>query len=865
MKKLTPSFDYFSKNKKVRYSLIISVSLLLLITLFVLPACNRSEKAERSNNKSYFLDQLTSKEKVSLLGGVIMSTKPIPRLGIPSIRMSDGPLGVRWGHATSFPSGIALASSWDTSLLREVGRAIGREVRGKGRNIILGPNVNIARNPLNGRTFEGFGEDPFLTSLMGVSYILGVQEEGVGATVKHFVANSQEFHRFTIDEKIDERTLREIYFPAFKAAVQKAHVIAVMAAYNEVNGQFCSANHFLLNTVLRNEWGYKGLIMSDWSAVHNTFPTVNNALDLEMPTGKYLNKKTLLPAIQSKKIKLSTIDSKVNNILNTAYRIQLLPKMKHPQHLVDSLLNSSETKQTALQAAIEGIVLLKNKRNLLPLRLNKKFKIAIIGPNAAFARTVGGGSAEVQPYFAISPLEALEKSLKGKAELQYSPGILFPYPIPVEPRYFYIPETQKNGLKAEFFPNDSLKGKPIVKYVNQIDYRQGGAQETPIASSNGFKGPFSVRWTGRLKAPLTGKYTFRLASGGPVVMYLNEKKVFERKKIKGSESIYNPEKFEVSLIKNHQYDIKIEYIGRQPYNPDKGTSLLVQLSWLIPEKTSIKDAAQLASKADIALVFVGTSANYESEGYDMPSLRLPENQDELIKEVAAKNKNTVVILITGAPVEMGQWVAKVPAILQTWFDGEYIGTAIAQILTGKENPSGKLPITFPKSWRQEPLSIQNYRNNDSLLSYSEGIYVGYRYFDTKNITPLFPFGYGLSYTTFKYSNLKLDKKATNGQVVLNVSFDITNTGKRKGNEIAQVYVHEENPKIDRPVKELKGFVRVSLHPGETKTVNVKLNNASFQYFDPNTKKWTMDEANFDILVGSSSRDILLKRKISLPD
>ncbi len=822
---------------------------LFLIVFFFTAACTRSPKVNQPLSKSYLLSHLKPKEKLEMLGGCVMSTKSIPRLGIPSLRMDDGPLGVRWGHATSFPCGIALASTWDTAIVRKIGQGIGKEVRGKGRNIILGPNLNIARNPLNGRTFEGFGEDPYLTSQMGVSYIKGVQEEGVGATAKHFVANSQEFHRHTIDEKIDERTLREIYFPAFKAAVQKAKSVAVMAAYNQVNGEFCSANHFLLNTVLRKEWGYKGLIMSDWGAVHSTFPTVNNGLDLEMPTGKYLNATTILPVIQSGKVKISTINSKVNDILEAEFRLHVLPEMKFPQRLTDSLLNAPTTKKTALQAAVEGIVLLKNKNHLLPIKIKKGMRIAIIGPNAAYARTVGGGSAEVQSVFSVSPLAALQKLLRGKATLQYLPGILFQHLQPVKRQYFYLPDGSKNGLRVEFYNNDNFEGKPIVAEATQIDYRQGGAQESPNPK---FKGPFTARWLGKIKAPVSGTYTFSMRSRGPFILYIDNKKLIEQ----------NKQGFQIKLQKNKLYDLKIEYHG-QPYNPNKGTSLLLQLNWRYPQKTSIKQAVLAAAHSDIALIFVGTDAHFESEGFDRPNLNLPANQDELIKKVAEANKNTVVILTTGAPVVMNKWIDKVPAVLETWFDGEYIGTAISRILLGEENPSGKLPITFAQNWNQEPPAILHYRKNDSVLTYSDGIYVGYRYFDTKNIKPQFPFGFGLSYTTFKYGDLKIISDTMNNKISVDVSFSVSNSGKRSGTEIAQLYVHERNPKIDRPFKELKGFARILLKPGEAKTVHIKLNKEAFHYFNPKTKEWVVDPAVFDILVGSSSRNILLSGQVNL--
>jgi beta-glucosidase len=864
MKKFASRNEVNEKNGSPRFfQLTFRTALICSFLSFAfLTSCQRTANKQDKLTKAYLMSHLTTKQKVDLLGGLNMSTKPIPKLGIPSIRMDDGPLGARWGRSTSFPSGIAMASTWDTTLIRKIGQGIGREVRGKGRNIILGPNVNIARNPLNGRTFEGFGEDPFLTSQMGVSYILGVQEEGVGATVKHFVANSQEFHRMFIDEKIDERTLREIYFPAFKAAVQRAHSLAVMAAYNQLNGEFCAANHFLLNEVLRKEWHYKGLIMSDWGAVHSTFPTVNNGLDLEMPFGHYLNQKTILPALKSGKVKMATINEKVGHIIDAAYELKVLPTMAHPQHLVDSLINSKETQKDALQAAIEAIVLLKNEHHLLPLDGNKKLHIAVIGPNAAYARPVGGGSAEVHPIFAVSPLSALQEALKGKAVIEYAPGILFKYPQPVAPEFFYQVNGESHGLKAEFYADTNFKGKPAVINATQIDYRQGAAQMTPAANNPEFKGKkFSVRWVGKIKAPETGEYAFNFHAVGRSVLYLNNKEVLKSGKtpywMGGKGNVYK-----VRLEAGKLYDFRLDYHSIMPYNPNMGVSLMVTLNWQYPQKASIAHAVSVAKKADVALVFAGTSAHFEHEGADRKTLTLPDNQDELIQKIASANKNTVVVLTSGAPVSVAKWINRVPAVLETWFDGEFIGKAITDVLIGKSNPSGKLPVTFPISMKQEPLAVQHYKANDSLLTYSDGIYVGYRYFDTKHIKPAFPFGFGLSYTTFKYSDLKLVADTTGGKHQVDVSYTITNTGKRSGAEVSQVYIHEQDPKIDRPYKELKGFARVDLKPGESKTVHLTLNKGAFHYWDPQKHTWVIDPAVFDILVGSSSEHILLAKSVN---
>lgn len=822
--------------------------------------CSRPTKSNTSQKHtlSYLMAHLTLKEKIKLLGGIDMSTTPIPRLGIPAMRMDDGPVGARWGRSTSFPGGISMASSWDTTLVRYVGQGIGREVRGKGRNIILGPNVNISRIPLDGRTFEAFGEDPVLTSAMAVSYIKGVQEEGVGATVKHFDANSQEHHRMYIDENISPRTLHEIYLPAFKAAVQKAHVVAVMAAYDQVNGHFSSANHYLLNTIMRDDWGYKGLIMSDWGAVHSTLPVMKNGLDLEMPFGHYLNYKTISPLLKSGKVTKAMINEKVKHILQAEFRLGLLPRMKHHRHMIDSLINAPETRAIALKAAKEGIVLLKNAHRQLPLNPSHIKSIAVIGPNAAYARPVGGGSAEVFPIFTVSPLQALHADLKGKVAIHYAPGILFDYMQPIDSTYFYQPDGTGHGLKAEYFDNDSFTGTPVVRNAGVIDYRQGSGEQTPVVE-NHFKGKFTVRWTGKILAPVTGEYEFDLRGSGSTAMWLNHKKVFDQKPAHYGQRL-SP--YKVHLTGGQKYDLKVEYHGHG-YDPNQGYGLSLQLSWKHPVNAAIANAVRAAKNSSVAIVFAGTSPHYEHEGADRTSLALPDHQNELIRKVVAANPHTIVVLTTGAPVTMGHWINRVPAVLESWFDGEEIGNAITDVVLGKYDPSGKLPVTFPRSWKQEPLSIQHYRDHDSTVTYSEGLFFGYRYFTTDHIRPLFPFGYGLSYTHFRYSNLKVDNQSTKGNPDVHVSFTITNTGHQAGAEVGELYVHEEKPLLKRPYEELKGFSRVELKPGESKTVHITLKKSAFAYWSPVKKGWVVDPHAFDIMVGSSSVDIHLKKRIML--
>jgi len=837
-----------------------------VLSMTIAIGCNRSKLApndkpnEPLNPKvskklnDYLISRLSMEQKIDLLGGTGFGTKYINKYEVAPVYMSDGPLGVRWGRSTAFPSAIAMASTWDTALVGKVGEGIGREVRGKARNIILGPNVNIARNPLNGRTFEAFGEDPVLTSAMGVSYIKGVQREGVAATVKHFVANNQEYYRRYVDSKVDERTLREIYFPAFKAAVQKAHVLAVMSAYNKLNGEYCSANNWLLNTVLKKEWGFDGVVMSDWGAVHSTFPTVNSGLDLEMPYGTYLNNQTLMPAVKDGRVTDSTINDKVRRILRVSHHLGILMHKTRPEIPLDSLINSDQTRRAATQTAREAIVLLKNSDQILPINTDQVKSIAVIGPNAAQARVVGGGSAETHPIYTVSPLQALKSRLKGKVSIQYAPGVLFDYMQPVDSAYFFQPDGQDQGLKTEYFNNKNFSGNPVVRTSGQLDFRQGSGEETPITEYEGFTDGFSVRWTGKILAPVTGEYEFAVRTRGRTEAYLEGQEIPTGGR--------NGNSYKVRLQGGKKYNLEVNYVG-DGYNSGDGNGLRVQLEWKQPNNASIDNAVQAASQNDVAIIFAGTSDHYETEGRDRESLELPANQDELISRVAQANKNTIVVLTTGAPVLVDKWIDQVPGLLESWFDGDDIGNAITDVVVGKYNPSGKLPITFPKRWEDEAPSVQNYIKQDTVSDYSDGIFVGYRHFDKENIEPQFPFGYGLSYTSFAYKNLQIENQTTDGNPKVEVSFDIENTGKTAGAEVAQLYVQELNPRLPRPVKELKGFSRVSLEPGKSETVHITLNKNAFAYFDPVQERWVVDPAIFNVLVGSSSRNIQLQGSVEL--
>ena len=789
------------------------------------------------------LRRMTLKEKIELIGGNEFSTKPIPRLGIPKLRMSDGALGVRrWGPSTDFPCGTDLAATWDTTLISKVGKAIGQELRAKGGDILLGPNVNIARIPLGGRTFEAYGEDPYLTSRMAVSYIEGLQSEGVAATVKHFDANNQEYERMFVNEKISKLALNEIYLPAFKAAVKEAHVLCVMAAYNKVNGQYCTQNHYLLEKKLLHDWGFKGLIMSDWGAVHSTIPVANGGLDLEMPTGQYLNDSTLVPAIKSGKVKVRSINDKVRRILWVMFKLGLF---EHPHTTNPALVNTPEDRRIAYQAAVEGIVLLKNDRHVLPLDVHKLKSIAVIGPNAAIARPSGGGSAAITPVYTVSPLGALRAKLGSSVKINFAQGVeLAGDAFPMSSSYFYLADHDRHGLEAEYFDNDTLGGKPAFTTVDSaINFNWAGSSPAP-----GIPGDFfSVRWIGRFKAPASGDYVFNLMSDDGSRMFVNGKLVIDNW---GPHSPVE-RSYEMHLRKGEFYNLRVEYFQ------GTGGSMVV-MGMREPESETIAHAVAAAKRSDVALLFVGTSSYYEREGQDRDSLGLPADQDALIKAVARANRNTIVVMISGAPVQMNYWIDDVPGLMQAWFGGDESGNAIADVLLGKYDPSGRLPITFPVKW-SDCSAYGSYKRHDSSSVYSDGVFVGYRWFDKHDIKPLFPFGYGLTYTKFIYSDLKIRPMAGNYLV----TFSVSNTGRVAGVSVPQLYIHDPNPAADIPVKELKRFDRISLKPGQKSTVTFLVGENTFSNYNPQMGKWITKPGKYDILIGSSSRDIELRGSLRM--
>lgn len=791
------------------------------------------------------LSRMTLEEKIDLLGGTGFATKPNQRLGIPELKMSDGPLGVRWNTSSAFAGGIGAAASWDTALVGQLGSAIGRELKAHGRDVILGPCVNIARLPLGGRNFESFGEDPYLTSRMAVSYIEGVQKENAAATVKHFAVNNQEYERGFVDVRISERALNEIYLPAFKAAVTEAHTLAIMSAYNKVNGPYCSENDYLLKTKLKDEWKFAGLVMSDWGAVHSCIQTANGGLDLEMPTGEYLNNKTLSDAVKNGAVSEQTIDDKVKRILTVIFKLGLF---EQPHKEDAGLVNTKENRDISLQLAREGIVLLKND-GILPLETNKLTSIAVIGPNAAAARTGGGGSAEVTPVYSVSPLDALQNKIGSRVKINYAPGVILGFNgIAVEAKYFLLPSGNGEGLLGEYFSSQNLEGRPaFTRNDDKIDFDWGSKSPREGFSRENF----SVRWTGFLQVQKSGIYDMDFLSDDGVRMYLEDSLIINN----WTQHPPTDNSYSANLEAGKKYKLKIEY-----YQGSGGA--VAKLLWRNADDNFLKQAVNAAANSDAALVFVGTSDQYETEGKDRDDLALPDKQDELINEVVKANKKTIVILTTGSPVLMNGWNDKVQGILETWFAGEEIGNAAADVILGNYNPSGKLPITFPKRW-EDCSAYKSYKAKDSVSEYSDGIFVGYRHFDAGNIEPLYPFGYGLSYTNFAYKDLKVQALKEDKNEYYKVSFTLENTGKLNGTEVAQLYVGAVDSKIERAPKELKAFRNISLKAGETAKIEINIDKNAFSYYDTAKKEWTTDPGKYEILIGSSSRDIRLKEAVDI--
>jgi beta-glucosidase len=822
--------------------------------------------AEKQRVES-LIHQMTLEQKIAYIGGTgfggpFWGTRAIPALHIPVLVMSDGPFGVRSNlgqPSTTYAAGIGMAASWDRELAERVGAGIGRDARARGVHYMLGPSVNIYRSPLNGRNFEYMGEDPFLTANMATAYITGMQRQGVSATIKHFIGNNSEYLRHDSDSILEERALREIYLPSFEMAVKKAKVGAVMDSYNLIGGAHATQNGYLNNDLMRKEYGFTGTMMSDWNATYDGVGAANGGLDIEMPTGKFMNAETLEPAIKAGTLSVATIDDKVRHILTTAVSFGWLDREQQD----DAISYVDHRNQAAaLDSARESAVLLKNDGNLLPLDKAQVKTILLVGPDAYPGVPVAGGSAGVKPFHTVSPLEALAERAGDSTNILYDRGVPTLSELARATQFTTAASGGKPGLTQELFARDDFSGTPTQTEVIPDINMAGISWMSLLEDPEGVKRLFEVgakiparRITGYYNAATAGRYIVAMEESGEGSgnrVYLDDKLVID---CWDMQRAFQPH-LTVELPAG-AHKVVVEHRQR---NPVGGR---VRLAIVAEDAVVNARAKELAAKADVIVVVAGFDADSEGEGADR-TFALPAGQDALIRAMAAANKNVIVSVTSSGNVDSNAWLDQVPALLETWYAGQEGGRALAEILFGDVNPSGHLPATFERQAEDNP-TFHNYypEPGTNRVVYKEGIFVGYRGYQHNHVQPLFLFGYGLSYTTFKFANLAVSPASAGANPQVAVTFDVTNSGSRPGAEVAQVYVSDDHAKVPRPERELKGFERVTLQPGETKHVAVTLDARAFAYYDTKAKKWTIDPGKFTVRVGDSVASTPLEGTVEL--
>jgi beta-glucosidase len=774
-------------------------------------------------NLDELVGQLTTEEKVSLLAGEDMWHVPaVERVGIGRLKMSDGPIGARGEQhvggppSACFPCGIALGATWDVDLAQQVGAALGQEAKAKSAHVLLGPTVNIQRFPLGGRHFECFSEDPFLSAELAAAYVTGVQSTGVAACVKHLVANDQEVERFTIDCRVDERTLREVYLAPFEAAMLRAGAWSTMGAYSRLNGPYCCEHPWLLTELLRDEWGWDGVVVSDWLATHSAATSLIAGLDIEMPGPPNQRGQKLLDAVNAGEAKPDVLDAAVRRVLLLAERTGAL----HDTGPLDERYEEDPAR-TALvrQAAAAAIVVLQNEDGALPLEPSRIERIAVIGPNADVVfQPMGGGSAEVTPRYVVTPLEGLRAVMGAAVDVVHEIGCLpvgeF---IGIDPRDVAAP-----GFTAEI---------------------TGGAVRTQTTSRSTFRwgtDMTAARVTATYHPALSGEYTFELRGRGRMRLSIDGAVIVD-----GWERGERPPTGMAALTVSTDHALLLEFEAPEDAVWANSVGIRVRPPW--PDEPR-EMAAEAAAIADAAIVVVGLTREVDTEGQDRPDMALPPGQDELVAAVAAANPRTIVVVNAGSPVAM-PWINDVAAVVQLWYPGQEGGHALADVLTGAAD-GGRLPCTFPVRVEDSP-AFAGYPGRDGQLAYEEGVFVGHRGFEAANTQPLFAFGHGLSYTTFEYGDVTADASGA--------SVNVTNTGTRPGTEVVQVYVSDVEATLPRPAKELKGFAKVRLGPGETGTARFAFDDRTFAFWN---KGWQIEPGDFAILAGPSSADIRARATVT---
>ena len=804
------------------------------------------------------LAKMTQDEKIDLISGdTPFRTHAVARLGIPYFQMADGPVGAHIPAPTiAYAAGIGLAASWDRGLALRVGEELGRDSRSRGAAFLLGPGVNIYRAPMNGRNFEYFGEDPFLGSGIAVGYIRGVQAEGVSATVKHYLGNNSEYLRHDSDSVIDERTLREIYMPIFEAAVKQAHVGAIMDSYNLTNGEHMTQNRRLTVEVAKEQWGFPGVIMSDWVATYDTAAAANAGLDLEMPFGVYFNREKLLPLLASGVVTQATLDDKVRRILRVAVAFGWLD---HPVMDVSIPRYNLRGRAVSLQGALEGTVLLQNTNGALPLDKSSLHTIAVIGPNAVQTITTGGGSGEVVSFANTNLLTGISDAMGEKGDVLYARGLYSTDQMARLTHFTVDAEGTSAGLKHEIFSKIGLQGDLLSSTTEPMMVVAGGTRRMPeeqeinALTTHKSASPYrqalgSSRWTGYFTPEREDDFAVFAQTDGRYRLLVDDTVVFDSSVV--PKAILSQTKMHLS---KGPHKVVLEQLAQQLASVSGLRVGMAAMSTMVDP-----DALAIAAKADVVVLAVGFNNFSESEGGDR-GFELPVGQEVLIDRIAALGKKTIVAVTSGGSVDVSGWKDKVQGIFATWYPGEEGGKAFAKLLFGEENPSGRLPISWEKKASDNP-SFANYYPDagTNKVVYREGIFMGYRGYEHTHTQPLYPFGYGLSYTSFALTHLNT---AVVGEARFDVSFDVTNTGDRAGAAVAQIYVGQDSPHVERPVKELKGFERVMLQPKESRHVTIALDPRSFAYFDVNSGSWMVDAGTYDVMLGDTSEH--LQQKVSV--
>jgi beta-glucosidase len=823
------------------------IFLLFLVTFLFLQVKSQVYKDKNASTEERvesMLSAMTLSEKLSYIGGVDgFYIRNIPRLGLPRIKMSDGPLGVRtYGSTTAYPAGILVASTWDRDLVKQMGQSLGKDARARGVHILLAPGVNMYRAPMCGRNFEYFGEDPYLSGQMAVSYIKGVQSQNVVATVKHYAANNQEWDRYNVSSDVTERALREIYLPAFKAAVIEGKVGAVMNSYNLINGVHATQHIHLNNEILKGDWNFDGILMSDWGSTHNGISAALGGLDLEMPAADFMKPATLQDAIDKGRIKEELINDKVRRILRIIFRFGFYDNVQTDNSIP---LDNPESSAKSLEVARAGIVLLKNQDSILPLSPKKIKSLAVMGPNSNIFNS-GGGSSYPTPFHYVSILQGI-KDIAGKDVTVNFVGQPAPNEIAQQSVFYTSEGSEIKGLTANYFKNQTLSGNAdFTRIDTMVDFHW--ANEPNVS---GFPADhFSIRWTGVVRPSQSGSHVFSVKGDDGFRLWVNDHLIIDN----WVDEAYTQKQAQIYLTKGYDYNIKLEYY--------ENAGLAEITLGYYPESASETEILAAATSSDAVVICAGFNSTTESEGFDRP-FKLGIAQDSLITKVTRVNPNTIVILEAGGNVDMSPWINQIKGLIHAFYPGQEGGTAIGEIIFGITNPSGKLPATFEKNLEDNPTFTNYYINWSSThVKYNEGVFLGYRNYDSQNIEPLFPFGFGLSYTDFNYGNLNVVADTVDGKIKFTVSFDITNSGNVAGAEIAQLYVGQAGIEI-RPFKELKGFTKVQLNAGETKTVTIELDENAFAWFKTDLNTFGVDQADFQLLIGASSRDIRLQYTVHI--